>query len=337
MSDLAHLTHEGAIPRGNWLFIMCGVSTILSGYFSGPPILISPESAPGIKAGARTGLSTLVCGLLYAVSVFLGPLFVKVPPSATSPLLILVGLTLFVNTGRIRWTSPDEAVPAFFVLLLIPFTYSILAGVGVGYVLYVLIGCGTGRLQRKVWLAFVRTDIRAGSGGGSERGVGVVSPRGPRNSSDTGSRDRDSGTSGVQLGAMGTMGTRETRESRDSGTFSFVFSPLKAQLEEGGRERGEGGGGGGGGGGDISHNSPISQATLSPTLRVNPSSTNSHNTNNSSEYSPSVTVNFAQPDSNAGTAGSTREDSESVERHRRRAITDSIPMDMTNSINSMQV
>ena len=58
MSDLASLTnYDGSIPRGNWLFIMCGLSTILSGYFSGPPILISPESAPAIKSGARTGMA----------------------------------------------------------------------------------------------------------------------------------------------------------------------------------------------------------------------------------------------------------------------------------------
>lgn len=60
-----------------------------------------------------------------------------------------MGLTLFVNTERIDWRRPDEAVPAFFVLLLIPFTYSIIAGVGVGYVLYVAIGLLTGRLQEK--------------------------------------------------------------------------------------------------------------------------------------------------------------------------------------------
>jgi hypothetical protein len=80
----------------------------------------------------------------------------RVPPAGTSPLLILVGLTLFVNSGRVNWASPDEAVPAFFVLLLIPFTYSILAGVGVGYALYIAIGLATGQLQRKFHRAFLR-------------------------------------------------------------------------------------------------------------------------------------------------------------------------------------
>lgn len=156
MADSAHLTHaDGSIPRGNWLFIMCGVSTILSGYFSGPPILVSPESAPGIKSGARTGLSMLMCGILYSISVMFCPVLECVPPAGTSPLLILVGLTLFVNAERIHWTCPEEAVPAFFVLLLIPFTYSILTGVGVGYVLYIAIGLFTCSLQQKFKRAFL--------------------------------------------------------------------------------------------------------------------------------------------------------------------------------------
>lgn len=74
MSDLAGLTKKnGSIPRAGFLFIVCGLTTVLSGYFSGPPILISPESAAGIKAGAKTGLSTLVCGILFGISVFFYP------------------------------------------------------------------------------------------------------------------------------------------------------------------------------------------------------------------------------------------------------------------------
>ena len=124
MSDLARLTEaEKSIPRGNWLFIVCGLTTVLSGYLSGPPILVSPESAAGIKAGARSGLSTMVCGLCFGVSVFFGPLFSAVPPAGTTPLLILVGMLLFVNVSRIKWAVASEAIPAFLVLLLIPFTY----------------------------------------------------------------------------------------------------------------------------------------------------------------------------------------------------------------------
>ena len=107
------------------------------------------------------GLSSLVCGLLFGFAVIFCPLFERVPPAGTSPLLILVGLTLFNNSERIRWNKPDEAVPAFFILLLIPFTYSIISGVGVGYVLYLGIGLLTGTLSKKARYAF-RPYIRRG-------------------------------------------------------------------------------------------------------------------------------------------------------------------------------
>lgn len=145
-SDLAGITNEqsGTIPRGNWLFIICGITTILSGLLSGPPILISPESAAGIKAGARTGLSTLVAGLLFFVSIFYSPLFSQIPASGTSPLLFLVGMVLFQNVARINWSQPRESISAFFVLLLIPFTYSIICGVSFGYIVFVAVGLLTG-------------------------------------------------------------------------------------------------------------------------------------------------------------------------------------------------
>jgi AGZA family xanthine/uracil permease-like MFS transporter len=129
LADLAQLTQaDGSILRGNWIFVICGIGTILSGYLSGPPLLISPESAAGIKAGSKTGFSTLICGLMYMLSIFLSPIFSTVPPAGTSPLMVFVGMLLFQNISRIDWHDHISCVPAFFVLLLIPFTYSIIGG-----------------------------------------------------------------------------------------------------------------------------------------------------------------------------------------------------------------
>ena len=145
LSDLGHLTKpSGAIPRGNFLFIVCGLTTMLSGYLSGPPILISPETAAGIKAGAKTGLSTLVCGLLFGVATYFSPIFNAVPPAGTAPLLIMVGVMMFGNAKRIDWMDYKLSVPAYCVLFFIPFTYSILRGVAFGYAIYVVISFYTG-------------------------------------------------------------------------------------------------------------------------------------------------------------------------------------------------
>ena len=155
LSDLAELTSfDNSIPRGNWLFIVCGVTTILSGCLSGPPILVSPESAAGIKAGSKTGLSTLVTGALFGLSLFFTPILADVPPAGTSPLLIIVGMMMFINANRIKWSEPVEAIPAFFVLLLIPFTYSVICGISFGYILYITLGLVTGQFYDKLIFAY---------------------------------------------------------------------------------------------------------------------------------------------------------------------------------------
>jgi AGZA family xanthine/uracil permease-like MFS transporter len=144
LSDLAGLTlPSGAIPRGGMLFIVCGLITMLSGYLSGPPILISPESAAGIKAGAKTGLSTVVCGLLFGISTFFSPLLAAIPGAGTAPLLIMVGVMMFANVKRIDWVDYKIATSAYCTLFFIPFTYSILRGVAFGYVIYIVIGLFT--------------------------------------------------------------------------------------------------------------------------------------------------------------------------------------------------
>ncbi len=122
------------------LYLIAGAATIFSGMLGGAPILISPESGGGIKAGARTGLSSVICGLMFVLSVFFGPLFTAIPLAATSPLLIMIGVYLFVNVKKIDWTNMRIAVPAFMTLFLIPFTYSIPYGVLTGYVFYIIIG-----------------------------------------------------------------------------------------------------------------------------------------------------------------------------------------------------
>jgi AGZA family xanthine/uracil permease-like MFS transporter len=149
MSDLSQLTRDdGTVPRNRWIFIMCGAMTAFSGALCGPPILISPESAGGIKAGAKTGLSTAVCGLLFCLSTFFTPIFKAVPEAATSPLLIAVGVILCQNATKVDWKDGRKAFPAFCCLFFIPFTYNILFGVVLGYTVYVCVGIFTGDLYR---------------------------------------------------------------------------------------------------------------------------------------------------------------------------------------------
>lgn len=86
---------DSTLPRGKWLYFSCGVGTLLSALMGSGPIMISPESAPGIKAGARTGLATMVCGCCFLLSLLFCPLFAAVPSSGTSPILLMIGMFMF--------------------------------------------------------------------------------------------------------------------------------------------------------------------------------------------------------------------------------------------------
>lgn len=86
----------------------------------------------------------MVCGVLFGIAAFFSPIFAEVPPAGTAPLLLMVGVLLFQNAKRIDWSYIGKAVPSYCCLFFIPFTYSILRGVGFGYVSYIIIGMFTG-------------------------------------------------------------------------------------------------------------------------------------------------------------------------------------------------
>jgi AGZA family xanthine/uracil permease-like MFS transporter len=107
------------------------------------------ESASGAAAGGRTGLTSVVTGLLFALCLFLSPLAGVVPPQATGAILVLVGFLMMREVATIGWDDPTEAIPAFLTLTVMPFTYSITNGIGAGFIAYVLLKLLTGR-QRQV-------------------------------------------------------------------------------------------------------------------------------------------------------------------------------------------
>jgi AGZA family xanthine/uracil permease-like MFS transporter len=111
------------------------------------------ESAAGIRAGARTGLAAVVCGLAFLPFLFLGPLAALVPPAATAPALFLVGVHMF-RAAALPTERLEEAVPAYATLVLIPLTSSIAQGILWGFVLHTLLHVLAGRartLPRTMW------------------------------------------------------------------------------------------------------------------------------------------------------------------------------------------
>lgn len=112
------------------------------------------ESAAGVGAGGRTGLTAVTCGVLFILSLFFAPLITLVPNCATAPILILVGALMMEPIRDIDFSDWTEAFPSFVVIALMPFTYSIANGVAAGLIMYPLLKIIAGRSKEVHWIMY---------------------------------------------------------------------------------------------------------------------------------------------------------------------------------------
>jgi AGZA family xanthine/uracil permease-like MFS transporter len=103
------------------------------------------ESASGVGEGARTGLASVVTGVLFLLTTFLAPLVAIIPYEAATPALIVVGFLMMTQIKSIDWEDYGIAIPSFLTIILMPFTYNISVGIGAGFVSYVVIRVLQGR------------------------------------------------------------------------------------------------------------------------------------------------------------------------------------------------
>jgi len=113
------------------------------------------ESAAGIGAGGRTGLTAVTCGILFLLALFFTPLAGLIPDAATAPALIIVGALMMESVRHINFSDFTEALPAFLTIALMPFTYSIANGVSAGLVFYPLLKLISGRGKEVHWIIYV--------------------------------------------------------------------------------------------------------------------------------------------------------------------------------------
>jgi AGZA family xanthine/uracil permease-like MFS transporter len=104
------------------------------------------ESASGVGEGARTGLASVVTGVLFLLAIFLAPVVAIIPSEAAVPALVLVGFLMMQQVKGIDWDDLEVAIPAFLTIVLMPFTYSISVGIGAGFIAYVLIKVVRGKV-----------------------------------------------------------------------------------------------------------------------------------------------------------------------------------------------
>jgi AGZA family xanthine/uracil permease-like MFS transporter len=146
---------DGTIPRLNRILLTDSVATMAGAMLGTSTVTSYIESAAGVSAGGRTGLTSVVVGALFLVTLFFAPLVQAIPTAATAPALILVGALMVGAVAEIEWGDPVIAIPAFLTLVTIPLTYSIANGLAFGITSYAVMILVAGRARPKDWLLFV--------------------------------------------------------------------------------------------------------------------------------------------------------------------------------------
>ncbi|NRQ35872.1 NCS2 family permease [Nonomuraea sp. NN258] len=146
---------QGRIKGIGKILTIDGLGAIVGGGTGASANTVVVESAAGVGEGARTGLASIVTGLLFGGAMFLTPLAATVPAQAAAPALVLVGALMMTAARKIEWDDLDLAIPAFLTIALMPFTYSITNGVGAGIVAYVVVKAARRRFTEIHWLLWV--------------------------------------------------------------------------------------------------------------------------------------------------------------------------------------
>src|SRR5262249_39981906 len=123
------LDSRGQLPRANRVLLVDSLGALFGGLANSSSNTTYIESAAGVTEGARTGLASVVTGLLFLAAMFFSPLASVIPAQATAPALIIVGFFMMGIARDIPWDDYDEAIPAFMTMLVMPFTWSITNGI----------------------------------------------------------------------------------------------------------------------------------------------------------------------------------------------------------------
>jgi AGZA family xanthine/uracil permease-like MFS transporter len=143
------------IPRLNRILLTDATATIGGSLLGTTTVVSYIESAAGVAAGGRTGVTSIVTGLLFLATLFIAPLIGAVPSAATAPALVVVGGLMISAVAEIPWDDACTAFPAFLTLITIPLTFSIANGLACGIISYVIIHLASGRGRQVPWAAYL--------------------------------------------------------------------------------------------------------------------------------------------------------------------------------------
>ncbi len=147
-SEAGLLDKDGNPPNAERILIVDSVAAMAGGAASVSSNTSYIESASGVGEGARTGLASVVTGVLFLLATFLAPLVNIVPYEAATPALVIVGFLMMQQVKGIDWDDLEIAIPAFLTIVLMPFTYSITVGIGAGFITYTFIKIVRGKTRQ---------------------------------------------------------------------------------------------------------------------------------------------------------------------------------------------
>ncbi|WAE97904.1 NCS2 family permease [Corynebacterium pseudotuberculosis] len=146
---------DGVLPDMKKALVVEGAGAIIGGGASASSATVYVDSAAGIADGARTGLANVVTGLLFLLAMFLTPLYEVVPIEAAAPVLVVVGAMMIGQVSEIDFTKFNIALPAFLTIVIMPFTYSIANGIGVGFIAFTLMTLFAGKAKEIHWIMWL--------------------------------------------------------------------------------------------------------------------------------------------------------------------------------------
>ena len=153
------LDKDGNMPGMKEALTADAIATIAGGLTGNCTITTFVESAAGVEAGGRTGLTALTCGILFLACMFIAPIAALIPPAVTSAALIYVGILMVSGLKNLNFNDPCQLVPAALMLITIPISSSIGNAIGIAMIAYTVIKCGTGKAKEVPVLTYLVTAI----------------------------------------------------------------------------------------------------------------------------------------------------------------------------------
>ncbi len=162
MGTMVAIGHEGDLldkkgnpPKSRQILLIDSLSAVAGGLGGVSSNTAYVESSAGVGEGARTGLASVVTGVLFLLSIFFAPVVAMVPSEAASTALVFVGFLMMTQVAEIDWKDAGIAIPAFFTIAFMPFSYNITVGIGAGFIAYVVANVARGNVKKThplLWL-----------------------------------------------------------------------------------------------------------------------------------------------------------------------------------------